>query len=226
MNEKGKAIIFLRKKGKTYGEIKHILKLPKSTIAWWLRGVKISKSLEKIILERSRKKWRKNIITYNKINSQVRAEKARLQREKTEEKASREISTLSNKDLKLIGSALYWAEGNIRNRYRLQFANSNPLIIKLIMRFFHEICNIPIFKIKARIHIYPGLKYKKALNFWSKITKLSQNNFYSPQIQISKASKRLGPRNTLPYGTMHLTIMGTEIASRVKGWIKGISERT
>ena len=34
MNEKGRKIIALRKKGKTCGEIEKTLNLPKSTVAW------------------------------------------------------------------------------------------------------------------------------------------------------------------------------------------------
>ena len=56
MDEKGRRIIALRKQGRTYGEIEKTLKLPKSTVAWWLRNVRISKVLQKQILERSREK--------------------------------------------------------------------------------------------------------------------------------------------------------------------------
>ena len=225
MNKRGQRIIALRKKGKTYTEIANALKIPKSTVAWWLRDVKIPKSLEKQILERSRRKWRRNITIYNKFYGKIRSQKAAEIREKYKEKAAEEIKKLSRRDIKLIGIALYWAEGNIKNRNRLQFSNSNPSIIKIGMRFFREICNIPNSKITARIHIYPGINYQKTLNFWSKITKLSKNNFKTPQIQISRASKGKRSQNTLPYGTLHLTVSNTELASRVKGWIQGISEK-
>ena len=47
MNEKGQKITTLRKQGKTYGEIEKILQLPKSTVGWWLRGIKMPKAIEK-----------------------------------------------------------------------------------------------------------------------------------------------------------------------------------
>jgi len=104
MNKKGERIISLRKEGKTYGEIEKLLELPKSTVAWWLRDVKIPKSLKREILERSREKWRKSIIDYN---TKVRPQKAAEIRESIKKKASKEIKSLSSKDLKLIGCALY-----------------------------------------------------------------------------------------------------------------------
>ena len=93
------------------------------------------------------------------------------------------------------------------------------------MRFLREICNIPDSKITARIHLYPEINYQKTLNFWRKITKLPKKNFKPPQIQVSRASKGKRPKNTLPYGTLHLTVNSTELTCKVKGWIRGISEK-
>jgi len=226
MNKKGQRIIDLRKKGRTYTEIAHTLKVPKSTVAWWLRGgVKIPKSLEKQMLERSRKKWRRNINAFNKIYAKIRSEEAAKIREKYKEKAAKEIKKISKKDLRLIGCALYWAEGTKTNRWQVGFSNSDPEIIKVMMRFFREVCNIPNEKIKARIHLYPQMDQQKTTNYWKKITALPKKNFNKPQIQISRASKGKRLRNTLPYGTLHLTAGNTEMACRVKGWVRGISER-
>jgi len=226
MNEKGQRIISLRKKGKTYGEIVNILKLPKSTVAWWLRGgVKIPKSLEKQMLERSRKKWRNNINEFNKVYAKIRSEEAARIREDIKKKASKEIKNLSKKDLQLIGCALYWAEGTKKNRWHVCFSNSDSEIIRIMMRFFREICKIPDEKIKARIHLYPQMDQQKTTNYWKKITALPKKNFNKSQIQVSRASKSKRPRNTLPYGTLHLTAGNTKMACRVKGWVRGISEK-
>ena len=186
-------------------------------MAWWLRNVKISKSLQKQILERSRKKWRKNISAYNKVYGKIRSQKAAEIREGYKNKVASEIKRISKKDLRFIGMALYWAEGNNKNRNRLQFSNSDPLMIEIEMRFFREICEIPDSKITARIHLYPHTNQKKALNYWSKITKLPKNQFKTPQIQISKASKRKRPKNILPHGTLHVAVCSTELACRIQG---------
>lgn len=224
MNENTKIIRSLRKKGKTYSEITKISGLPKSTVGWWLRGFKLSKKIEKQILEKARKKWSKNITDYNKIYSQIRSEKAKRIRDDITEKASKEIRGLSERDLKLIGSALYWAEGS-KNKHTLRFANSDPMMIKVIMEFFRKTCDVSDEKIKARIHLYPQTNQLRATNYWRNVVNLPKCNFHIPQIQISRASKRKRPINTLPYGTLHLTICNTEKACKTKGWIKGIYEK-
>jgi hypothetical protein len=218
--------ISLRKSGKTYGEVIEILKVPKSTVCSWLKGVSLSDPLKKQILERSREKWRKNITVYNQVYAKIRSQKAAEIREKYTKEAYKEIKKISEVELRLIGSSLFWAEGNKKNRNALCFSNSDPAIIKVMMRFFRDICEIPDEKIKPRAHIYPGIDCRKTLEFWSKTTGLPQNNFYSPQVQISRVSKGRRPRNTLPFGTLHITAGNTEITSKVKGWIRGIAEKT
>jgi len=225
MNEKGRKIIALRKQGKTCGEIEKILKLPKSTVGWWVRGVTMPADVKKETLKRCRGKWRKNISEYNKTYSQIRSQKAADVREANKQKGAAEIKKITLNDLKLIGSALYWAEGNTKNRHLLRFANSKPEIIKTMMDFFLRVCKISEEKIKAKIHLYPNTNQLEAINYWQKVTGLSKKNFYKPQIQISKASKHKRNKNTLPYGTLHLTAGNTETTCRVKGWIRGISEK-
>jgi len=224
MTKKERAIN-LRKKGKTCGEITTILNVPKSTAWSWIKNLVLSEKIKKQILKKSQIKWRKNINKFNKVNAKIRSEEAKKIRDADTSKGKKEIYQISKKELLLIGASLFWAEGSKSHRWHLCFANSDPEIIRVMMRFFREICHISDEKIKGLVHIYPGLNYKKVLNFWTKITNLSQNNFYKPQIQISRSSKGKRDRNTLPYGTLHLTAGNTVITSRVKGWIQGISEK-
>ena len=225
MTKKGEKIIALRKQGKTHGEIEKILKLPKTTVGWWLRGIKVPEEIKKKMLKRCRKKWSKNITDYNKMYAQIRSLEAARIRDAIKKKASQEIKTLTNLNLKVIGSMLYWAEGNTKNRHQLRFSNSKPEMIKVMMKFFREICEIPDNKIKARVHLHPNIKKRRAIEYWSNVTKLSKSNFHKPQVQISKSSKQKRKTNTLPYGTLHLTTGNTEKTCMVKGWIQGIAEK-
>lgn len=217
--------IQLRKKGQSYAEIASILRISKSTAYDWTRRIKLSKKAEERIKRKIKEALRKGLAAYNRIYGKIRSQEAAKIREGYKEKASKEIKKLVKRDLKLIGAALYWAEGNLKNRNSLRFGNSNSLMIKTIMKFFREACNIPSEKIKARIHLYPQINQKEATNYWMKITILPRVNFQPPQIQVSRASKGRRPRNTLPYGTLHLTVNNTELACRVKGWIQGVSEK-
>jgi hypothetical protein len=209
-------VITLRRSGRSYSEIRKIYPVPKSTLSDWLKNIKMDPEIKSELEKRAYEKLREE--------AKKKREKTLKLREAIINKAKQKIKKIDKKDLLLIATALYWAEGNIKNKNRFQFGNSNPSMIKLMMRFLREVCNIPEERIKARAHIYPGMNYSKVISFWSKITKLPKENFYPPQIQVSKASKGKRAKNTLPCGTLHLTVSSTELACKVKGWIQGICE--
>lgn len=224
-NKKSRALK-LRRSGHSYKEIADILKVSKSTAYLWTRKIKLSKTAQARIEEKIKEALRKGLIAYNEIYGKIRSQEAAKIREGYKKQAfqeiSKEIRKLSFRNLKLIGLALYWAEGSKKSRNNIDFSNSDPFIIRIIMRFFREICGVPDERIKATIHLYPQINPKKATLFWSKIAGLSPVQFTKPQVQISKASKRKRNPNTLPYGTLHLRVFDTELTWKIKGWIEGI----
>jgi len=217
--------IKLRGEGWSYKEIADKFKISKGTAYLWTHKVKLSKSARQRIQRKIKKAIAKGLIAYNKLYSQVRSREAAKIREEYKDKASREIKGLSLKDLKLIGAALYWAEGDKKNRNMFRFSNSDPFMIKIMMRFLKEVAKIPEEKITARMHLYPQINPKVALSYWSKITNLPKSRFSKPFFQISKASKRKRAPNTLLYGTLHLEVYNTELTWKARGWIKGIVQK-
>ena len=212
----------LRAKGFSYQEISDRIGVTKSTVYYWAREIKLSPAAKKRIEKKQKEALRKGLVAYNNIYSELRSKEAEAIREKYKEKAAREIKSLSRQNLKLIGTALYWAEGNTKNRNCFRFANSDPDMVKVTIKFLHEICGVSSERIKARIHLYPHTNRSKALSYWSEITLLSKKNFYKPQVQISRASKGKRIKNTLPHGTLHLTVCSTELNCKAKGWIRGL----
>lgn len=225
-SDKKSRALKLRRNGHSYKEIADILKISKSTAYFWTRKIKLSKTAQARIEEKIKEALRKGLIAYNEIYGKIRSQEAAKIREGYKEQALKEIlrkiKKLSLRDLKLIGLALYWAEGSKKSRNSTDFSNSDPFIIQTTMRFFREVCRLPEEKIKAKIHLYPQIDPKEATLYWSEITKLPVTQFEKPQVQISKASKKRRNPNTLPYGTLHLRISNTELTWKIKGWIEGI----
>ncbi|MBU4376168.1 MAG: hypothetical protein KKD29_01670 [Candidatus Omnitrophica bacterium] len=137
--------------------------------------------------------------------------------------SQKEISSkYSNKILKIVGAALYWAEGYNASRNAIVFANTDPRMIKLIMLFFREICKVPEGKFRGKIFIHPHLNVKEAEKYWSNVSGISLAQFNKPLLAISKSS--LGKRDTLPFGTFSVMIGDVYVCSRIKGWIQGMSK--
>ncbi|MBU4350934.1 hypothetical protein KKD19_06430 [Patescibacteria group bacterium] len=139
-----------------------------------------------------------------------------------QKKSSKEINKISKKELKLIGTALYWAEGYKKTNWTLVFCNSDPDIIKIIMRFFRETCKVPEKKFKVKVQIHPNIPEMAAKKYWSKVAKLSISKFRKSLKQLPKSSKSKRKFNTLPYGTFRISISDVRLVNKIKGWIKGI----
>ncbi len=136
--------------------------------------------------------------------------------------ACQNIGSLSKRDLKLIGIALYWAEGYKTDLARdVEIVNSDPLMIKLMMKWFREICNVPENKFKIRIQIHDASNIKDGIKFWSRITGIPSNQFTRSYVKISSTSKgKSGNRH--PCGVCHVRIANTDLLVKIKGWVEGL----
>jgi hypothetical protein len=218
MNKKEIAIQ-LRLTGKSYNEIVRIIKVSKGTLSYWFKGNKQLEKIKKDNISRAKKQWAKNITKYNKKRSKL----CRLAWKKEQARARRDIISINNKELLLLGTALYWAEGYKRGNWSVIFCNSDPDINKIMMRYFVKICKIPKNKIRIQIHLHDDNKYQQAINYWSKIIHLPKIQFQKPMLLKSKASKGKMPHR-LPHGTLRIRINDVELLNKIKGWISALIE--
>jgi hypothetical protein len=107
--------------------------------------------------------------------------------EQIESLAMREVGAIDGDKLRVIGAALYWAEGG-KYRNAVAFVNSDPQMIRLMMKFFREVCDVKEEKFRGMLHIHPHLDGEGALGFWSSITGIPSSQFYKTQRAVSKAS--------------------------------------
>ena len=210
--------IKLREQGLSYNEISMKLHVAKSTLSLWLKDIPGFEKIKENNIRRAKQIWSKNIIEFNK----KRTAEHFKNRENDIERYSKEIKQISQSNLFYLGIALYLAEGGKTEKSNLRFSNSDPAIIKIMMKFFQEICHIAPSAIYARIHLYEQNRYAETLNYWSKITEIDKDRFWQPQLAISISSKKTKRLRKLEYGTLHLTICNAELNRKVHGWMKGI----
>lgn len=97
-------------------------------------------------------------------------------------------------------------------------------MIKIIMKFFRNVCKVPEHKFRANVQIYPNISEEKSKIFWSKISGISLAQFSKTQTIISKSSKFKRSPNTLPYGTFGIEVSDVNLVNRIKGWILGLTK--
>jgi len=219
IKNKEKAIL-LRQQGKSYNEIARFLCVSKSTLSLWLRNIQMPAEVKKKLWDKTRKKWASNITKFNKQRAKIAKEKAGTIQKST----SKDIKKISKRELLLIGAALYWAEGYKKSRWSVVFSNSDSLMIRLIMRFFREICKIEENKFFATVQIHPNTTSQKSINYWSKITKLPKKQFRKTYSRLTPSSKRKRAINILPYGTLRISISDVKTINKIKGWIMGLEK--
>ncbi len=137
--------IELRMTGKSYNEIAKDLGVWKSSLSYWLKGLKLPPEAVKI-LEAKSNYSKEKFLEYNRQKHEcVEAENKAIR-----ENFSKKIRPITDYELLLLGVALYWGEGCKRhsrqNSVYASLCNSDPCIIKVFLRFIREILFIPDIK--------------------------------------------------------------------------------
>lgn len=212
--EEKREAIRLRQVGLSLKEIKNSLGVSKSTVSKWVRNIELSKIQKEEILKKG---------MLRSVIEQRRSTRLRNEFNKKQliiEKAKKDVKKLSAKELWLIGIMLYWAEGSKTQRNLVQFTNSDPEMIKLMMFFFRTICKVPDDKFRGQIHIHPHQDYITAEKYWSSISKIPLKQFFKTYRKTNKVSKQ--KKDSLPYGTFDIYICNTELFLKICGWVKGV----
>lgn len=206
----------LRKRGYSINEICKKAGLAKGSVSLWVRDIELTHTQKQKLSEKGIQKE----VIERRRNTRLKRENAR--RQIIIDRAKKEINNLSKKELKLIGTALYWAEGRKAQHSGAQFSNSDPRMIQLMMQFFRKCCKVPEEKFRGHISIHPHLNARRAERYWHNISKIPLNQFYKTSKQQSRASK--GEKDTLPFGTFVIQICSTELFLKIKGWIEKLYE--
>lgn len=208
----------LRKKGYSINQIVKEAGLTKASVSVWVRDIVLTKAQKKKLSERGRSV---ESVEKRRIN---RLFNENNRRQKIVNEAKEHYNAISLEQLKLIGIVLYLGEGGKTSRGMARIANSDPDVIKIMMRFFREICNVPESKFRGHIHTFTHADVEKTEKYWSRISGIPRNQFFKTYIKPSSAS--LQKRDTLPFGTFDICICDTKLFLTIMGWIEKIKELT
>lgn len=210
--ERAKAVE-LRQQGYSINEISNLLGVAKSSVSIWVRDIQLTPDQ---FLELSGRPYTSEAV-----------EKRRTARLKSESNkrdllvgiAKKSIRKISAKDLLLIGTMLYWAEGGKTQRM-VRFSNGDPRMIKIMMEYFRRVCEVPEEKFRGYIHIHPHLDHIAAEKYWSDIAGIPLTQFFKTYRKPNISSQ--GKKDTLPEGVMDIYVMDTALFHKITGWAEGI----
>jgi len=204
----------LRKEGKSINQIIQETGFSKGSVSLWIRDIILTPKQKNRISERGRSV---ESIEKRRINRLVNAQ---MKRQAVMDKAKEDFTNISLEQLKLIGIILYLGEGAKTHHGMARLSNSDPMVIKMMTRFFREVCNVPDNKFRASIHTFQHANIEKTEKYWSKISGIPRRQFFKTYIKPSAAS--LHKRNTLPFGTFDIYVCDTKLFLTIMGWIEKI----
>ncbi len=182
IDERNEAIK-LRKDGYSLKEIAFRLDVAKSSVSMWVRDVELSPAAESRLL--------------GKIKlGQFNAAKNKRARTKAVEdgylKSAREALgklVIAGDHAKLLCAAMYWCEGAKSNKSGINFTNSDPDLIKAFLALFRQSFSLDEKRFRPCIHLHSYHNAATQLDFWSKITDISKEQFIKPHIKPNSGKR-------------------------------------
>src|SRR3989338_7426847 len=208
-------VLSLRKEGKSYSQIKSVVKVSKSTLSNWLRDYPLSKERIRSLQALSEKR----IENFRK--TMLRKREMRLSEVYNKEK--KKLLPLSKRELFLAGLFLYWGEGTKANKGELVISNTDPKVITFSLHWFIKILKVPKKKIKILVHLYKDMNIEKELQFWSELTKIPLSQFRKPYIKKTY-SKSVTYKGAFGHGTCNIRIADTRLLEKVLMTIKAMGD--
>ncbi len=133
---------------------------------------------------------------------------------------------LSYKDrqLKVAGIMLYWAEGNkeCKRNFTIDFSNSDSQMIELFLRFLREICGVDEKRLRVLLYCYADQDIKNIRKYWQKITKISSTQFTKPYVRKDFRPEKSGK---MKYGLAHIRYSDKKLFLKIQDWIREYLKR-
>ena len=129
--------------------------------------------------------------------------------------------SLTDETIKLIGAAIYWAEGTKKGAVRV--TNSDPALILFMVEWLRQVFAIEPASIKAWLNIYSQQDEMQLKSFWSELTGIPVKNFGKSYVKPENKNYK---KNTLYYGTIQISVpKSTNLQYRIQGLVRGLVAR-
>lgn len=213
----------LRRSGVSINQISLKLDVSKGSVSWWVRDIILTEA-QLTKLKASEEKGR----ALGRLKTtQIKRDKRLKFLEEFDQAGTNKLSLLTENELFVAGLALYWAEGgkSFRNR-RVEFCNSDPMMIKFILIWFERCFKVSKQDLKCvvginQIHSSREVAVKK---YWSDLTGI-------PLSQFRKTSFKKVVNNKVyenfddHYGTLSVLVArSARLYYQIMGLIKGLTK--
>lgn len=203
----------MRKRGFSYSEIENRLHIPKSTLSFWLKKIKLTPE--------QMKKLNDKRTETAKANALKKTSRVSRMIEEIKNTSSLEVKEISKKELWLMGIVLYWKNGNKSDLKKgVHFSSSDPDMIKLFLKWLREAGGIKDEEIKFDIFMTGKRTNKNNLiDYWSRVTGFTKGRFLSVYFQ------KVDNKRNSTQGFLRVKVaQSSMLARQIAGWIVGLKK--
>jgi hypothetical protein len=219
--EKIKAIA-LRKQGKSIKWIASELEVSPGSVSLWCRDVVLTEDQVSFLEKQGRDPHYGQRLVYAKTQQAKRIMKTNeLMKE-----GVREVGKLSKRELLLVGTALYWAEGYKKDS-QVGLGSSDPAMMKLYVKWLYDCFGLTKDDLLFRVTFNELHKYreKEIVSYWANVFQLTEDIFQKPFYQKAKWKKLYENPNDY-YGVLRIRVRkSTDMLRKIKGYIQGMSQQ-
>jgi hypothetical protein len=205
----------LRSAGTPFKQIAKRLEISPATAHRWTADIELTREQEAAIAREAERRWTARAASWSETCQARRRSYQEQGRAKAREQDA----------LHMMGTMLYWAEG-AKDRNALVFANSDPGMVGLFVRFLREALGAEEDRISMRINVYlgNGLRIEEIEAYWLEITGLSASSLRAHTINHFPTSSSGRRAHKLPYGVCAIAIYSTQLVQHVFGAIQEYSD--
>lgn len=129
------------------------------------------------------------------------------------------------KELRAIGAMLYWGEGykgnDITPAKSVDFANSDPDMIKLFLLFLRNNFSLTEKKFRILLYCYSDQDVQSLIRFWSKETGIPIESFTKPYV---RRNFNVNARK-MKYGLIHIRYYDKKLLLEIKKMIDSYKQK-
>ena len=212
----------LRKEiGMAIGKIANKLEVSKSSVSVWCRNIRLT---EEQIVELA-KSEKDGSVRGSLKAAKIKRDEQINRKSRFMSYGARRVGNLSKRELFVLGSGLYWAEGCKKNR-ATAFVNSDPGMINIFIRWLKECLKIDEDRIYCFVSINQDHKCRidDVERYWSRVTGIPRSVFTGVSYKRVKNKKFYANFNN-HYGTLFVRVRrGTNLNYEILGYIEGLKK--
>lgn len=194
----------LRRNGYTVRDIAKKLGISFSTVSFWCRDIKLSRSVINKMKFVKKSRSIKGLLRYSEKRREQRIENVILQKNI----GAKMVGNLSRRDIIMIGLGLYWGEGYKESNGEMGFTNSNPNMILFYLKWLFNTYQINKERLTFRLSLNNFFKKKERdiKNFWTKFLKVDDEQFTKTTFIKTKLKKAFDIENTIYKGILRVKV--------------------